>query len=114
MALLNTAGFQSRRSRQRLGPVLQPKPVPMYFSNIPRGPIGALKKAIYECLPKWAILGVSFIAASDTEILCHAPLVDRLVATLQFFRHRHLPDYEPTKMANSEDPPATQRSYKAA
>lgn len=63
----------------------------MYFGNIPRGPIGALKEALMKCLPKWAILGILFIGASVTEILCHSPNKDRLIATLHFFRYKYLP-----------------------
>lgn len=82
---LSFAGFQSRRTGLRAGNVIQPKPVAVNFSNIPRGPISALKKELLKCLPKWAILGFSFIGSAMTEILCHSSVVDRLVATMRFF-----------------------------
>lgn len=99
---LNSAGFQSRRSRQRAGNVIQPKPMAVYFANIPRGPIYALKKSLLKCLPKWAVLGISFIGTTMTEILCHTSLAERLIATLQFFRFKHVPEYDPTKMGTGD------------
>lgn len=114
MLSLNTSGFQARRFRQCPTATAHPKPVAVYFANIPRGPIGALKKALLECLLKWAILGISFIGAEVTEILCHVALLDRLIATLQFFRYKHLPTYNPTKVATEGAPTDTQRTYRAA
>ena len=55
---LQNAGFASRiqpRSSTPANPTSrsspQPKPVPVYFSHIPRGPIGKLRRALMEFLP---------------------------------------------------------------
>lgn len=83
--LLTSSDFHPRRVRQRPDAAIKPTPVAVYFGDIPRCPIGALKKALMKCLPKLAILGISFITASVTDILCLSAHKDRVIATLQFF-----------------------------
>lgn len=114
MQSLGAAGFKARRPTPNPHANMpKPDPVPVYFGNAPRGPIGHFKRALFECLPKWAVLSVSFIGASTAEILCHKTLVPRLIATMRLLRYRHLPDYNPRE-ARSGTPEDMARSYKAA
>ena len=93
------SNFQAKRftpSHSNTPNTPKPIPVPVYFANIPRGPIGALRRALLECLPKWSVLSVSFIGSGITEILCHKPLLDRLVAGMKLLHYKHLESYNPT------------------
>ena len=81
----------------------KPKPVPVYFGGVPRGPIGKLRAELRNCLPKWSILHLSFIGNSATEILCHEPLVDKLVGGMKLLGFRHMPNYNPLKEKNTDD-----------
>ena len=83
--------------------ILKPEPEAVYFGGIPRGPIGKLRRALRNALPKWAILSISFIGDSVTEILCHKALVQRLIATLKFMKFRHLKNYDPTSAVGDSD-----------
>lgn len=56
---------------------------------------------------------MSFIGDSVTEIPCHSPLFENLVAMLQFYRYKHLPEYNSKDMASADGPAETKRSYKA-
>lgn len=49
---MTASGFRAARVAPRS--VLSPKPtqIPVYFSNIRRGPIGKLKRSLQESLPK--------------------------------------------------------------
>ena len=117
MQTLKAAGFQAQRPAPRHGPAqpYNPKPIPtpVYFGNIPRGPIGALKRALQQCLPKWAVLSISFIGTSVTEILCHRPLRERLIAGMSLLRYRHLSDYDPKKAMDPTASADIHRSFKA-
>ncbi len=81
----------------------KPKVTPLYFGGIPRGPIGKLRAELRKCLPKWTILHLSFIGNTVTEILCHEPLVDKLVGGMKLLGFRHIPNYDPLKEKNTDD-----------
>lgn len=91
-----------------------PTPSPVYFGGVPRGPIGALKRALLECLPSWAVLSISFIGNSACEILCHRPLEQRLVAGMKLLGFRHLPSYNPLKAPTSDQRDATAKRIRVA
>ena len=55
----------------------------VYFGRIRRGPVGQLRKALRECLPSSAVVGISFIGSSLCEILTDARMKDRLVRTMK-------------------------------
>lgn len=84
----------------------EPRPVPVYFGGVQRGPIGEFKRCLFStgALPKWAVLAVSFIGTSTAEIMCHGPLVNRLVATLKKIGFRYLPNFDartaPTRLGD--------------
>ena len=80
----------------------KPKPVPVYLGGVPRGPIGKLRAELRKCLPKWSILHISFIGNSATEILCHEPLVDKLVGGMKLLGFRHMPNFDPLKELNTD------------
>lgn len=61
----------------------EPNLIPVYFSNVKRGPINVLRKALRESLPSWSVVGLSFIGGSVLEVLTDRRLKDRLVTTLQ-------------------------------
>ena len=89
---LRKAGF--------FGPPPKPDLTPVYCGGIPRSPVGALRKALTLCLPKWAVLGISFIGKYAVEFLCHKPLIDRLVTTLKSLGYQHIPGYDPAEIKN--------------
>lgn len=89
---------EARNALRKIGVLNGPsKPdlKPVYFSGIPRCPVGQLRKALSTCLPNWSMLGISFIGSYACEFVCHAQYVDRLIATLKQFNYRHLPHYDP-------------------
>lgn len=110
---LADSGFKAKRTEPQPNSEEKPEPEPVYFGNVPRGPIGQLKRSLHECLPKWAVLSISFIGAATTEILCHKPYIPRLVATMRLLRFRHLPKYDPRK-SRPDTEPTIERAYKAA
>lgn len=110
---LMQSGFRAKRVGSRPSPSPQPTPVPVYFTNISRRQIRKLKRSLQVCMPKWVVLSVSFIGASPTEILYHSTLVDRLDATLHFFRYKHLPEYNSKEMVTADSPTEMKHSYKA-
>lgn len=79
----------------------QPTATAVYFGGIPRGPIGDLKQALYECLPKRCILRISFIGNSACEILCHKHLQSRLISGMNLLGFRQLTAYDPLKSSSS-------------
>lgn len=104
---LETAGFKAVPKPQRTGtqdvqpnraPVqIKPVPIAVYFGGVPRGPIGALRRALLLALPNWAALHLSFIGNTALEVLCHKPLVPRLVAVMKAHSFRHLELFDPAK-----------------
>lgn len=36
----------------------EPRPVAVYFQNIRRGPLGAVRAALRRSVPSWAVLGL--------------------------------------------------------
>lgn len=111
---LAAAGFSRgpRAPTGRQGPYpaaqpQRPEPVPVYFGGVPRGPIGALKRALHMSIPKWAVLNLSFVGRTALEILCHKPLVDRLVAGMKLLNFRHLDRFNPLKV-NSDGSSASE------
>lgn len=70
----------------------EPKPVAAYFTNIRRGPVGLVRKALSASLPQWALLGISFVGGSVLEIITDKRLKDRLVATLAMMNIKEIPD----------------------
>lgn len=79
-------------------PQQKPRPslLTVYFVNVPRGPLGALRKALFLSLPMWAVISLFFIGNNILEVICQPLLVIRLVSTMAILRHRHLYSYEPT------------------
>lgn len=75
----------------------QPNPVALYFGNVRRGPIGEYRRILTRFLPGWAVLAMSFIGRSTTEILTHAPYQARLITSMKLLGFDHLPDYDPAK-----------------
>lgn len=84
------AGFSRPQQKPR------PSLVTVYFRNVPRGPLGTLRKALLLSLCKWTVVGFSFIGNNILEVLCHRPLVNRLVSTMAVLRRHHLDSYGPT------------------
>lgn len=111
---LQQDGFQAKRTTPSHANNTQPSPVAVYFGNIPRGPIGKLKRCLQECLPKWAVLSISFIGANFTVILCHQGHVERRVATMRLLRYKNIAGYDPTLAAPRDATPDQARSYRAA
>ena len=88
----------------------KPKPIAVYFGKVPRGPLGSLRKALLVSLPRWAILGLSFIGNQALEVLCHAPLKDRLIATMKSLRFSHLTTYDPCTPIQGRDAKQSRKS----
>lgn len=111
---LNESRFRSQRPAPPPHTERSQVPVAVYFGNVPRGPIGKLKRALFECLQRWAVLSISLIGAEVTEILCNKGLVERLVATMRIFRYSHLPIYDPTITISETVSDEEKLSYKPA
>lgn len=79
-----------------------------YFGGIPRGSIGALCRALHTNIPNSAVLSLSFVGTSALEILCRAPLFDKLTTGIKLLGFRRLPSFNPFS-ANTGPP----RSEKA-
>ena len=86
----------------------------VYITNLPRGPIGKIRRTLSKSLPPSAILNISFIGNTVTEILCHKPLVPRLIATFKLLRFTHLRTYDPTIIVGRKDDDPLAIKYRAA
>lgn len=75
-----------------------PKPVAAYFKNVRRGPIGTLRKALRDCLPAWALLGLCFVGGSVLEIITNQRQKDRLTATLRMMGISEIPNFDITSL----------------
>lgn len=97
------AGFIKRR---------EPIPATAYFAGVERGRISHFKQCLLEngSLPRWSLLGISFIGASLVEIVCHAPLLDRLIATMKILGVTHLANFDPTKNSKNSTQVNAQRA----
>ena len=109
----------ARRTVRRPGDPAQqnttkPDPEAVYIGDLPRGPIGKLRRSLNKALPKWAVLNISFIGDSVTEILCHKPLVPRQVATVKLMKYRHLAKYDPTAAVGKDDNDSTTIQYRGS
>lgn len=71
-----------------------PKPTAVYLKSIRRGPIGAIQKALRECLISWALLGISLIGGSISEIITDSRLKDRLVTSLKIMGIVEVRDFD--------------------
>lgn len=72
---------------------VEPQPTAAYFKNIKRGPIGTIRKALREWLPRWALLRISFIGGSVVESITDWRVKDRLVATLEMMNITEVKDF---------------------
>lgn len=111
---LQQEGFQTNCTSPVGTSTAQPILVAVYFGNVTRGPIGKLKRWLHECLPKRALISISFIGASVTEMLCRQLHMARLVATMRLLRYKHIAVYGATTSALHNDTPKQARSDKAA
>lgn len=101
----NDPAILEERRRGFASPRVQPTPKAIYSGEVPRGPIGALRRALLLSLPKWTILGISYISNTALEILCHTELVDRLIATMKLLTFRHMEKYDPRAALRAQAQP---------
>lgn len=72
----------------------EPSPIAVYFKNVRRGPIGAIRSALRESLPSWALLGIGFVGGSVLEIVTDNRLKARLIATLKIMGIEELAKFD--------------------
>ena len=98
-ALPDSLQARLKVSRQALKALASPSAKPIiktaHFGGVPRGPIGALCRALLLSPPKWAVVRISFIGITALEVLCHSQIVERLIATMKLVSFRHLEKYDP-------------------
>lgn len=90
----------------------RPQPKALYFGRVPRGTIGTLRRALHASVPKWAVLNLSFVGTSAPEILCHAPLSDRLTARMKLLGFCHVSNFNP--LSTSTGPSKNEKAQLAA
>lgn len=108
---LDAAGFKPvqrqlrpEQVQERSAPVeMKPVPTAVYFGGVPRVPIGALRRALLLALSGWAALHLSFVGNSALKVLCHKPLVHRLVAVMKSHKFLHLELFDPAKPLSGGD-----------
>lgn len=91
---------------------LVPDPVGVYFKNMHRGSIGVIHQTLRECLPNWALLGISFVSASVMEVVTDRSLNQRLFATLVMIGVKELQNYDifgEAMMKNNQNTANTKR-----
>lgn len=72
----------------------EPKPCALYFKNIRRGPLGAIRHALRECLPSWALLGLDFVGSSILELVTGQNLKHRVIATMRMMGIEEIKDFD--------------------
>lgn len=89
---LAASGFAPTPVRNR-----RPDAVAAYFGGVPSGPKGAFRRILLadHSIPRWALLGISFVGNGIAEIVTHSPLMDRLVAVMRLLGYRHLKSHDP-------------------
>lgn len=60
--------------QNKLIPVQKPEPTAIFLKHVKRGPIGVVQRALRECLPSWALLGIDFIGYLIIEIIAEKKL----------------------------------------
>ena len=117
---MKTAGFEAqRRSRPQnqihgVESLSNPSPVPIYFGNVPRGPIGTLRRALLQCLPNLSVLSISFVWNIATEILCDKDLTEKLIEGMNLLGYKHLQSFDPSSTRSSITDESTTKKYKSA
>lgn len=78
-------------------PTNRPDATAVYFGGVRRGPKGAFRYLLLadHSLPRWALLGISFVGEGIAEIVTHRPLANRLVAVMRLLFYKHLWQYKP-------------------
>lgn len=85
----------------------------VYLQNVRRGPAGMLRKALRECLPGWAAMGLSFAGDSILEDTTDRNLMGRLIATLKVMGIVVITDFDISKAAKNEYKNATGTSIES-
>ena len=62
----------------------QLRPEAVYFKNAQRGSLSKLREALRISLPGEAVLHLDFIGGSLLEVICHAPLVPKLISHIKY------------------------------
>lgn len=87
------------RQHTRVRP--EPRTTDVYFKDVRRGPIGILPLELSECLPRWAILNLSFVVGSRVEVITDVKLKDWLTANLKIVGIAEVQDFDIVKAANT-------------
>lgn len=75
----------------------------VYFRNIRRGPIGAIRQALRYCLPSWPLLGLGFVGESILEVITDDRLSKRLTGTHKLMGISHVPQFDIYECAPSPE-----------
>ena len=79
-----SAGKAAMASFVRPQPRRQLQPEAVYLENAQRGPLHKLREALRISLPGEAVLHLDFIGGSLLEVICHKPLVHKLISHVNF------------------------------
>ena len=79
-----SAGRAAMASFVRTPPKRHLQPEAIYFNNAQRGSLKKLREALRISLPGEAILHLDFIGGSLLEVMCHKPLVPKLISHIKF------------------------------
>ena len=79
-----TAGKAALDAFVRPQPQRQIRPEAVYFKNAQRRSLRKLREALRISLPGEAVLNLEFIGGSLLEVICHAPLVPKLISHLSY------------------------------
>lgn len=99
-------------TRNNLRATQEPKPVALYFKNVKRGPLGMVRKALRECLPSWALLGLDFVGNSIMEVVTDNQLAARVITTMKMIGIIHVPTFDVFEAAlrsHKKDDPNNER-----
>ena len=88
-----TAGKTALASFVRPQPQIQLHPEVVYFAKAQRGSIRKLREALWLSLPGEAVLHLDFIGSTLLEVVCHEPLVPKMISHFRYMsdgRMRHV------------------------
>lgn len=106
---------RSLLTQNSVKPAYEPRPTALYFKNVRRGPLGVIRKALRECLPTWALLGLDFVGNSIMEVVTDDRLKARVIATMKLMGILNVPDldvFESALRTHKTDDPNNERKMR--
>lgn len=102
------SGTHSLLTQSYVKPAYEPKSTALYFRNVRRSSVRAIRKPLLECLPTWALFGLDFVGSSIMEVVTDGKLIARVKTTVKLIGTSIVPDFDVFKSAlsahNTDDP----------